>query len=174
MKKMFHSHDATVLTYDKHIENRGSIYTIYDKRDFQVDFVQDKVSRSHQGVIRGFHGDSKTWKLITCLYGKIKLVTYDIYRSIKTEHILDGDDKEQGLILVPPNTLNAHQCLSHHCIFHYKWSEYYTPPEGQWSVYFDDLEINPCWDAGLHRIISERDSSSGSLSDLRKKLGISK
>ena len=31
-----------------------------------------EISKSFQGVIRGFHGDNKTWKLITCLQGKIK------------------------------------------------------------------------------------------------------
>ena len=39
---------------DKHFENRGNLYTIYDNKDFQIDFVQDKISKSYQGVIRGF------------------------------------------------------------------------------------------------------------------------
>ena len=36
---------------DKHFENRGSIYTIYDSKDFKISFVQDKISKSYQGVI---------------------------------------------------------------------------------------------------------------------------
>lgn len=155
---------------DKYFEERGSIYTIFDVRDFDITFVQDKISRSNQGVIRGFHGDDITWKLITCLYGKIKLITYDIDYDIKKTYILDGDDKNAISILVPPRTLNAHQCLSSHCIFHYKWSEFYTDPSQQWSVKYDDSDISPDWDSVFCDIISDRDRNSGSLKDLKKRV----
>ena len=78
---------------DKFFEDRGNIYTIFDDSDFNVKFVQDKISKSNQGVIRGFHGDDKTWKLITCLYGRVKLVTYDVDKDEKQEYFLDGDSK---------------------------------------------------------------------------------
>ena len=156
-----------IRTNNKFLENRGSNYTIYDCRDYDIDFVQDKISKSFQGVIRGFHGDDKTWKLITCLYGKIKLVTYDLDTDKRNKFYLDGDDKNSVSVLVPPRTLNAHQCLSNHCIFHYKWSEYYTSPEGQWSVYYNDNTINPKWQ-DIPEIVSDRDKNSKSLLDLKK------
>jgi dTDP-4-dehydrorhamnose 3,5-epimerase len=152
----------------KHFENRGSIHTIFDIRDFsQVDFVEDKVSKSFQGVIRGFHGDDKTWKLLTCIYGTIKFVTYNIDNGCKNTYILDGDSPESRSILVPPRTLNAHQCLSQFCIFHYKLSEHYTSPEDQWSVYFNDSEINPEWSTEYEDIISHRDLNAQSLKELK-------
>ena len=86
-----------MLVKDKFFENRGSLYTIYDSRDFDINFVQDKISKSYQGVIRGFHGDDVTWKLITCLYGRLKLITYDVDTDIKEEYILDGDIIEASL-----------------------------------------------------------------------------
>jgi dTDP-4-dehydrorhamnose 3,5-epimerase len=159
-----------IYIQDKYFENRGSIYTIYDSRHFDIKFVQDKISKSNQGVVRGFHGDEITWKLITCLYGKIKLVTYDIDQDIKNTYILDGDDSELVSVLVPPRTLNAHQCLSSHCIFHYKWSEFYTDPSQQWSVKYDDSDISPDWDSSFCDIISDRDRNSGSLKDLKKRV----
>jgi len=63
--------------------------------------------------------------------------------------------------------LNAHQCLSGYCIFHYKWSEYYTCPEDQWSVHYNDQTIKPLWSNFPH-IVSERDKNSKSLQDLKK------
>ena len=72
----------------KHFEDRGSNYTIYDSRNFKVNFVQDKISKSFQGVIRGFHGDDKTWKLISCLQGKIKLITYNVDNDEKNVLIM--------------------------------------------------------------------------------------
>lgn len=157
-----------LVVKNKYFEKRGSIYTIYEDKDLAIDFVQDKVSKSYQGVIRGFHGDASTYKLISCLHGKIKLVTYDIYSDEKQSYILDGDDKNFTSILVPPNVLNAHQCLSSFCIFHYKWSEYYTTPEKQWSVRYDDSDINADWNNEFCDIISERDMNSGSLKELKE------
>lgn len=158
-------------TDTKYLENRGSLYTVYDKRSTPIDFVQDKISKSFQGVIRGFHGDDKTSKLITCLYGKIKLITYDIDTDIKNTYILSGDDKVSKSILVKPRVLNAHQCLSNTCIFYYKWSDYYTTPEDQWSVRYNDQSILPGWDTDLHCIVSERDKNSKSLTELKEHVG---
>ena len=162
-------YDNLLFEEEKYIENRGNIYTIYDKRKMPADcsFVQDKISKSFQGVIRGFHGDNKTWKLINCLQGKIQLVTYNIDTDEKRAYILDADSSKNQSVLVPPRTLNAHQCLSNTCIFHYKWSEYYTNPEDQWSVYYNDEDISPQWDQSIHHILSERDKNSQSLMELK-------
>jgi dTDP-4-dehydrorhamnose 3,5-epimerase len=156
----------------KHLESRGSTYTIYDNRDSElssVSFVQDKISKSYRGVVRGFHGDSRTWKLITCLDGIILLITYDVLTDTKNRYILDGDSEQSVSVLVPPSTLNAHQCLTEDCIFHYKWSEYYTGPEDQWSVNYNDKEINPKWKAPV-TIVSDRDARAGTLQELRERI----
>jgi len=156
------------MTDQKYFEQRGNIYTVYDRRKMplECEFVQDKISKSNQGVIRGFHGDNKTWKLISCLQGKVKLITYNIDSGEKKVYFLDGDDKESCSVLVPPRTLNAHQCLSQSCIFYYKWSEFYTSPEEQWSVHYNDADISPEWEEGLHTTVSERDQGSQSLREL--------
>ena len=162
-------HSDFVIVQDKHFEKRGSIYTIYDNRDIpKVDFVQDKISKSFQGVIRGFHGDDKTWKLIACLQGKIKLVTYNVDTDQKNVYILDGDDPESTSVLIGPRTLNAHQCLTATCTFYYKWSEHYTGAKDQWSVNYDDPTINPEWNPEFEQIVSERDRTSQSLLELKQ------
>lgn len=158
-----------VIVQDKYFEERGSIYTVYDNRDVpDIDFVQDKISKSFQGVIRGFHGDNKTWKLIACLQGKIKLVTYNVDTDEKNVYILDGDDPESTSVLVAPRTLNAHQCLTSTCTFYYKWSEHYTGAGDQWSVHYDDPTINPEWNCEFNQIVSERDRNSQSLLELKQ------
>lgn len=162
-----------IIDNSKHFEDRGSIYTIYRADMCDVSFVQDKITKSYEGVIRGFHGDNKTYKLISCLHGKIRLVTYDVDNDIKEEYILDGDDTKSVSVLVPPRVLNAHQCLTTSCIFHYKWSEYYTSPEDQWSVNYNDDCINPEWNTDIIRYdfpgaISDRDKNAPSLKDFKK------
>jgi dTDP-4-dehydrorhamnose 3,5-epimerase-like enzyme len=55
--------DNTIIINDKYFEKRGCLYTIYLSKQLEIDFVQDKISKSYQGVIRGFHGDDKICKL---------------------------------------------------------------------------------------------------------------
>ena len=55
-------------------DKRGDLWTTWKKGDFDLDFNHDKVSVSKQNVIRGIHGDKKSWKLVTCLYGQIYFV----------------------------------------------------------------------------------------------------
>ena len=167
IRKMY---DDQVILEEKYFEERGSIYTVFDEREVSANcnFVQDKISKSFQGVIRGFHGDDKTWKLISCLHGRIKLITYNVDNDVKNVYILDGDDPINASILVPPRTLNAHQCLSDTCIFYYKWSEYYTGADDQWSVHYNDPDIDPQWDEEIHQKVSARDRSSKSLSELKR------
>ena len=92
--------------------------------------------------------------------------------DIKENYILDGDGKESISVLVPPRVLNAHQCLSGQCIFHYKWSHEYTSPQDQWSVCYNDSQINPQWNCDFASIISDRDMNADSLLNLQKRLGI--
>ena len=158
-----------LITEDKYFEKRGNIYTIYDQRQVPQDisFVQDKISKSFQGTIRGFHGDNSTWKLISCLQGKVKLITFNVDTDEKKVYYLNGDDSTNISVLVPPRTLNAHQCLSNSCIFYYKWSEFYTGPDTQWSVNYNDIDIDPQWDTKFHRIVSNRDMNSQTLRELK-------
>ena len=169
---------ASVVKYSKHIESRGELYTIYDRRTLLrktplakkiLDFKQDKISVSYKGVIRGFHGDSDTCKLITCLDGIIQLVVYDVDKKQKQQFILDSNSDELTTVIVPPRHLNAHQCLSKSCIFMYKWSEYYTCPEDQWSVNYNDLDIDPSWIIP-ETVVSDRDRKAGNLKDLYEKI----
>lgn len=43
---------------------------LYRKNGIDMKFVQDDISISTKNVLRGIHGDSESWKLISCLYGK--------------------------------------------------------------------------------------------------------
>tara|TARA_R100001086_G_scaffold81075_2_gene39733 strand:- start:1082 stop:1576 length:495 start_codon:yes stop_codon:yes gene_type:complete len=157
-----------VHTKSKYFENRGSIYSLYKEKNFKVNFVEDKISKSYQGVIRGFHSDENTWKLINCIHGKVKLVTYDLEKDVRNSYILDGDSENSVSVLISPNTLNAHQCLSSMCVFHYKWSDYYKGTCNQKSVYYNDPDINPKWDDKFGIIVSKRDMLADSLQKLKE------
>ena len=42
----------------------------------------------------------------------------------------------------------------------YKWSEYYTSPEDQWTVKYDDPTIDAHWCDTNYVILSHRDSTA--------------
>ena len=39
----------------------------FENGGINLNFVQDDISISYKNVLRGVHGDSKTWKLVSCL-----------------------------------------------------------------------------------------------------------
>jgi len=61
---------------------RGQIWTFWQKKYFKnINFNLDKFTSSKKNVLRGFHGDKKSWRLVTCVKGEILnviVVTYPI------------------------------------------------------------------------------------------------
>ena len=51
-------------------------------------FNHDKFSISKKKVIRGLHCDFKSWKLVTCTYGKVFFVVVDVRKKSKNFRIL--------------------------------------------------------------------------------------
>ena len=47
---------------------------LYQKNGVNVEFKQDDISISSRHVLRGIHGDSETWKLISCHMGSFYLI----------------------------------------------------------------------------------------------------
>jgi len=144
-------------------DERGEVYPSWRKEWFDLEFVEDRFSRSTKGVVRGFHGDSSTWKLCLCVWGCLELITWDIKNKIKKQFILDSTMKRQ--VLIPPYFLNAHQSLTEECVLHYKWSKPYSGPENQWTVRYDDPTISVKW-LLEPTIISERDKNGKMLEEL--------
>ena len=53
-------------------DKRGYYWTTWRKGDVKkIKFNHDKFSISKKNVLRGFHCDFKSWKLVTCVFGKI-------------------------------------------------------------------------------------------------------
>ena len=90
---------------DIHTDYRGDLWTLWKDNDFDLDFNHDKVSTSRKHVLRGIHGDNKSWKLVTCLYGDIYFVMVDNRESSDTfmrwkSMTLNDRNKKQALL--PP------------------------------------------------------------------------
>ncbi len=147
-------------------DHRGIYGEIYKRKEYfdagiKVDFVEQDFSLSRRNVLRGLHGDPKTWKLISCLYGSFYLVVMNYKKDSpyygKWESFILNPCGPQ--ILIPPMHVNGHLILSDWAMFHYNQSEYYTDGSNQFSVKWDDPRFNISWPI-KDPILSARDSGT--------------
>ena len=132
--------------------------TIYEKDASKLKFVEDDISTGSRGVLKGIHGDRRTWKLISCLYGKFYIVVVNCNKNSKDFGKWEGftlSDKNRVQILIPPLYGNGHLVLSTYDIYHYKQSSYYDP-KNQFTIKWNDPKYNIWWPV-KNPIISRRD-----------------
>ena len=131
---------------------RGQYIETFNKEDYEkagidIDFIQDDISVSHHKVLRGIHGDSETWKLVSCHFGSFYLVVLN--NDPESDQYLKWDsftlsDKNRLQVLIPPKFGNGHLVLSEMAIFHYKQSTYYNQ-KGQFTYVWNDPKVNIRW-----------------------------
>lgn len=131
---------------------------LYKAAGIDIDFPQDDISVSNRGVLRGIHGDRRTWKLISCLHGKFYLVVINWdaespqYRQWQA-FTLSDENRQQ--VLIPPGFGNGHLVLSEKAIFHYKQSTEYDRG-GQFTILWNDPELAIWWPS-RDPVLSRRD-----------------
>ena len=144
---------------------RGFYWSSWKKGSIKkIKFKHDKFSLSKKNVLRGLHGDKKTWKLVSCPYGKLLLVVVNCVKKSKNylkwkSWILSHDNGIQ--VLIPPNYANGHLCLSNKCLFHYKLSYKgsYNNVKKQFSLKWNDPKLKIKW--GIKNpILSSRDKKT--------------
>ena len=144
-------------------DHRGSYTEIYNKdfmieNNINIDFIQDDISISHKNVLRGIHGDQKTYKLISCLYGEFQLIIVNNNpesSQFKKWESFNLSFKNKMQVLIPPKFGNGHLVLSDKCIFHYKQSSEYNRSE-QFTIKWNDSSFGFKWNIS-DPILSERD-----------------
>lgn len=132
-------------------------------------FVQDNVSRSVRGVLRGLHLQHpfSQAKLVSVLEGAVFDVAVDV--RVGSPHFgkwvgaeLSADNRRQ--LYVPAGFAHGFQVISESALFVYKCSELYHP-EADLSVAWDDPDIGIEWplaDAQLSR----KDAEASRLSQI--------
>ena len=120
-------------------------------RDIGVDvsFVQDNLSFSHAGVLRGLHLQypNTQAKLVQVLVGEVFDVAVDVRAGSPTfgkwiGARLSGDDKRQ--IFVPEGFAHGFCVLSDTVLFSYKCSKPYAP-QSEITIRWDDPSIGIDW-----------------------------
>jgi dTDP-4-dehydrorhamnose 3,5-epimerase len=159
-------------------DKRGYFFESYKKNIFdsiigKIDFVQENESKSNKGVLRGLHFQKPPFdqsKLVRCNEGKVLDVVVDIRKNSITygkykSFILSSENKIQ--LFVPKGFAHGFVVLSDIAIFSYKVDNVYSPKSDS-GIIWNDNQLNIDWKLNnANLIISEKDNSLLSLSDLK-------
>lgn len=156
-----------IITPNKFKDLRGEIWSVFSQEALGnllpkgLNFVLDKFTLSKQNVLRGIHGDHKSWKLVTCAYGEVHQVVVDCRKEsltyLKWERFIINQDN-QKIILIPPHFGNAQYVSSKEALYYYKWAYEgeYVDAKDQFTFAWNDQRINIDWPT-QNPILSERD-----------------
>ena len=156
-------------------DTRGFFLETYNKEKYfaaglPLEFVQDNLSFSSRGVLRGLHYQNPhaQGKLVYVLQGEVWDVAVDIRRDSPqfgqwTAITLSSDNKKQ--FYIPPGFAHGFCVLSETALFAYKCTDFYHP-ECDAGVRWNDPDIGIAWPVA-DPILSEKDKRQPLLKDMR-------
>jgi dTDP-4-dehydrorhamnose 3,5-epimerase len=155
-------------------DDRGFFFETWNRQRYREagiaeEFVQDNLSYSQHGVLRGLHvqNPNAQGKLVQVLLGEVFDVAVDI-RSGSPEYgkwvgvQLSSDNKRQ--FYVPPGCAHGFCVTSETALFSYKCTDLYHP-ESEVSIPWDDPDIGIQWPIS-DPLLSEKDRLATRLRDL--------
>jgi len=169
--------DVIVIEPQLWKDERGFFIETYNEKPFQehgitARFVQDNLSCSHKGVLRGLHaqaGENAQGKLVRVLRGKVFDVAVDIRKSSPTygqSFSIILDDEEAKSLWIPPGFLHGFLALEDNTLFAYKVTGFYDKA-GEVGVRWDDPDLGIKWPLEHEAlIVSEKDRQLPLLSEI--------
>lgn len=164
-------------------DERGYFSEIYQKDCFkelgiQDDFIQENISYSKKGTLRGLHFQTKKkqGKLLRVLKGKIYDVIVDLRENSKTygQHIgIELQGQDQKLLWIPPGCAHGFLSLDEKNVVQYQCTENYAA-EYESGLLWSDHDLNIDWkleEYGLLEkdlIISEKDQRQKTFLEYQK------
>jgi len=145
-------------------DNRGFFLEIFNRQTLcsvgiNYEFVQDNLSSSKKGVIRGLHYQIQypQGKLVTVLRGEVFDVAVDLRRSSPYfgKHVTCKlSENDHKFLWIPPGFAHGFLVLSETAEFFYKVTNYYHPASERTLLWNDenlgiDWPIEPTMQLGL-------------------------
>jgi dTDP-4-dehydrorhamnose 3,5-epimerase len=153
-------------------DSRGSFFELFraerdEIRDLQ--FVQDNVSSSESGVLRGLHFQKNPHaqgKLVTVLRGNIWDVAVDLRQGSATWgqwSAVELSSENRHILYIPPGFAHGFLVLSRDAMVHYKCTAYYNAPSES-GVIWNDATLKVEWPLknGQQPLLSDKDQKWGS------------
>jgi dTDP-4-dehydrorhamnose 3,5-epimerase len=166
--------EVRIIRANRFHDNRGFFTETYKETEYLEigipKFVQDNLSESSKGVLRGLHWQSQPFgqgKLVTCLSGSILDVAVDIRKESNTfgKHVaVELNSREQVALWVPEGFAHGFQALEDNTRVHYKVTNYWNK-ESEKSLNPLDISIGIKWPIDKH-LMSDKDQEAPTLSDI--------
>jgi len=158
-------------------DDRGFFFESYSKQRYDQfgisdDFVQDNISSSKRGTVRGLHyqvGEKAQGKLCQVLEGEVLDVAVDIRFNSPTfgkyfSQVLNSQNKLQ--LWIPAGFAHGFSVLSDEAIFSYKCTNYYSKAHEK-SILFNDTDLKIDWKIE-HPTVSEKDLNAAKFKDIER------
>lgn len=156
-------------------DQRGFFMELYHKQKFldagvSSNFVQDNLSRSQKGVLRGLHFQIQhpQGKLVSVMSGEILDVAVDVRKSSPTfgKWVARRLSCENRLSLfIPAGFAHGFTVLSESADVFYKCDDLYSP-EHERTLIWNDPAVGIDWELQGTPLLSEKDMRGVSLADL--------
>ncbi|MDR6516376.1 dTDP-4-dehydrorhamnose 3,5-epimerase [Chryseobacterium camelliae] len=161
--------DCYIIESSVYEDERGYFYEKFNQKQFEEltgmngQFVQDNVSKSAYGVLRGLHlqkGDHAQAKLVSCLEGKVLDVAVDVRENSPTFgqwFSIELTEENKLQLYIPRGFAHGFCVLSDTAVFSYKCDNYYDKTS-EGGIIWNDEDLNIEWQLPLEDIIlSEKD-----------------
>ena len=156
-------------------DSRGFFMELYKESAYQAagisaQFVQDNMSGSLKGAVRGLHYqlNHPQGKLVSIIRGAV----FDVVVDIRVGSPSFGEwvgfelsETNHKQVYVPPGFAHGYCALSEEVIFHYKCTDYYHP-EDEYGLLWSDPELNIAWPLEGEALISAKDAACPLLKDV--------
>ncbi len=153
-------------------DHRGFFTETYNKKDFDevlvtdINFVQDNLSMSLKGVVRGLHYqiNNPQGKLVRVVKGSVFDVAVDLRKNSNTFGKWYGtelNDKNMHQLWIPEGFAHGFMVLSEMAYFEYKCTSFYTPGD-EGVIHWKDPDLAIEWPSLKEIVISEKDDSAQS------------
>jgi dTDP-4-dehydrorhamnose 3,5-epimerase len=165
-----------IVKPDVFSDDRGYFFESFNQQkflehDLEVNFLQDNVSKSRKGTVRGLHyqiGQKAQGKLCHVLYGKVLDVAVDLRVNSPTfgKYFSTELSEENHLQLwIPAGFAHGFSVQSDEVIFKYKCTNYYCK-ENERTILFNDPQLNINWNVD-DPVISPKDFNGRSFEESR-------
>lgn len=158
-------------------DGRGYFFESYNKEAFveagiNYEFVQDNISKSKKGTIRGLHyqvGEKTQGKLCKVILGKVIDVAVDVRFGSPTfgkYFSCELSEENHTQLWIPPGFAHGFSVLSDEAIFSYKCTALYSK-EHERAIIFNDPDLKIDWKVE-NPIVSEKDFKAPLFKDIQK------
>jgi dTDP-4-dehydrorhamnose 3,5-epimerase len=171
--------DLKIIKPDVFFDARGYFSESYNKERYFANgilenFVQDNISKSTYGTLRGLHfqkGKFAQAKLVSVILGKVWDIAVDLRPNSETFgkwHGVELSAENYLQFLIPRGFAHGFSVLSETAVFTYKCDNIYSKASES-GIMFDDKDLKIDWKIHVEKmLISDKDKQNQSFKEFLK------